>query len=200
MPTQPAPDTSSAPDDSPPATALPTDGAGPDATDVLLTGPRVDPSAWVAPGASVLGAVRIDRDASVWYACVLRADRDAIHIGARTNLQDATVVHADPGFPALIGSEVAVGHRALLHGCVVEDRVLIGMGAIVLNGARIGTGSIVGAGALVTQGQVIPPNSLVLGSPARVVRETTADERAGILTTVGTYADLTLRHRRLGGA
>src|SRR3954454_19744248 len=141
--------------------------------------PSVDPQAWVAPGAVLAGRVQLGAEASVWYTCVLRGDMDSITVGARSNIQDGTVVHADPGFPVTIGSGVSVGHRAVLHGCVIEDDVLIGMGAIVMNRAVVGAGSVVGAGALVPEGLGIPPRSLVLGMPAKVRRETSDDEEAG---------------------
>ncbi|MBU2664094.1 gamma carbonic anhydrase family protein [Actinoplanes bogorensis] len=152
-------------------------------------------TAWVAPGAVVFGKVTLGADSSVWYTAVLRADRDAIVVGDSTNLQDGVVVHADPGFPALIGARVSVGHRAVLHGCTIEDDVLIGMGAIVLNGARIGAGSIVGAGALIPEGFVVPPGSLALGMPAKVRRPVTDAERAHIRTNALEYVDLARHHR-----
>jgi carbonic anhydrase/acetyltransferase-like protein (isoleucine patch superfamily) len=156
--------------------------------------PDIDPGAWVAPGCAVIGAVRLQPGASVWYGSVLRADTEAITIGAGSNIQDGTVVHADPGFPTTVGSQVSVGHRAVLHGCTVEDEVLIGMGAIVLNGARIGTGSLVAAGAVVLQGTVIPPGSLVAGMPARVRRELSEKERAEILRNAEQYATRARAH------
>lgn len=169
----------------------------PASPDLLVMGPSIDAAAWVAPGAMVLGAIELGPQASVWYGCVLRGDGDRITVGARSNLQDGTIVHADPGYPAVIGADVAVGHRALLHGCTIEDRVLVGMGAIVLNGARIGSGSVIGAGSLITQGVTIPPNSLVLGCPGTVVRETTDAERDHILENTATYVELMRRHRML---
>src|SRR4051794_27599678 len=141
--------------------------------------PSVDPQAWVAPGAVLAGRVQLGAEASVWYTGVLRGDMDSITVGARSNIQDGTVVLADPGFPVTVGSGVSVGHRAVLHGCTVEDDVLIGMGAVVLNGARIGSGTIVAAGAVITQGAEIPPNSLVAGVPGKVRKETGEDERKG---------------------
>jgi carbonic anhydrase/acetyltransferase-like protein (isoleucine patch superfamily) len=156
--------------------------------------PDIHPGAWVAPGCAVIGAVRLERGASVWYGSVLRADTETISIGAGSNIQDGTVVHADPGFPAIVGSRASVGHRAVLHGCTVEDEVLIGMGAVILNGARIGTGSLVAAGAVVLQGTVIPPGSLVAGMPARVRRELSEQERAGILGTAERYVTRARTH------
>ena len=132
--------------------------------------PRIVPTAHVAPGAVVLGDVTLGERASVWYNAVVRGDVERIEIGAGTNIQDCAVIHADSGFPAVIGSGVTVGHGAIVHG------TLIGMGAIILNGAKIGCGCIVGAGALVTQGAVIPDGMLALGSPARTCRPLTAQE------------------------
>ena len=116
----------------------------------------------------VLGDVHFGADSSVWYYTVIRGDTEQIRIGESTNLQDFTMVHADPGVPCLIGNRVTVGHRVILHGCIVEDECLIGMGAILLNGVKVGTGSLVGAGALLREGMEVPPGSLVVGSPARV--------------------------------
>ena len=157
--------------------------------------PEVAPTAWVAPGAVVAGRVTLGADTGVWYHTVLRADLDTITVGAGTNLQDGTVVHADPGFPVSIGDNVSVGHRAVLHGCTIEADVLIGMGAIVMNGATVGTGSIVAAGALVPEGSQIPAGSLVLGMPAKVRRPVTELERASISTNAEIYVELAKLHR-----
>jgi carbonic anhydrase/acetyltransferase-like protein (isoleucine patch superfamily) len=157
--------------------------------------PAVAPDSWVAPGATLIGAVTLEAHSSVWYGCVLRADGDEIRVGAGSNVQDLTVIHADPGKPVRIGAGVSVGHRAILHGCTISDDVLIGMGAIVLNHAQVGAGSILGAGALVTEGMVVPPHSLVLGAPGRVRRTTTDQERADITRNARTYHELTERHR-----
>ncbi len=129
--------------------------------------------AFVAENAAVLGEVTLGAGASVWFGCVLRGDDASIRIGARTNIQDLTMVHPDPGVPSEVGEDVTVGHRAILHGKVIEDRCLIGMGAILLSGSIIGRESIIGAGAVITEGQVIPPRSLVLGMPGRIVRRVT---------------------------
>lgn len=161
--------------------------------------PSVDPSAWVAPGAVLAGRVRLSAEASVWYTCVLRADMEPITVGPRTNLQDGTVVHADPGFPVVIGAGVSVGHRAVLHGCTIADDVLIGMGAVVMNGARIGAGSIVAAGAVITQGSEVPPGSLVAGVPGKVRTELGAQERAAIPLNAAAYLHLTGLHREATG-
>src|SRR5512135_1015162 len=130
----------------------------------------IDATAFLARGAIVLGEVRLGRDTSVWYNSVVRGDTERIAIGDETNIQDLSMVHADPGVPCLVGCRVTVGHRVILHGCIVEDECLIGMGAILLNGARVGTGSVIGAGAVLVEGMEVPPGSLVLGVPGRVVR------------------------------
>lgn len=140
----------------------------------------VAPTAYVAPGAVVLGAVTLEAESSVWFNAVLRGDSEAIHLGPRTNVQDLCCLHADPGFPCVLGAGVTVGHGAVVHGAVIEDDVLIGMKAVVMNGARIGRGSIVGVGAVVTEGTIVPPNSVVMGAPAQVKRETTDRDRGRI--------------------
>lgn len=133
--------------------------------------PEVIPGAyWIAPTASVIGRVRLARDVSVWWGAVLRGDMDLIDVGEGTNIQDGSILHADAGVPLVIGAHVTVGHRAMLHGCTVGDGTLIGIGATVLNHARIGKGCLIGAHALVTEGTEIPDGSLVLGSPARVIK------------------------------
>lgn len=156
--------------------------------------PDIDSTAWAAPGCAIVGSVRLAPGASVWYGCVLRADTEDVTVGVGSNIQDGCVVHADPGFPTVVGSRVSVGHRATLHGCTIEDDVLIGMGAVVLNGARIGHGSLVAAGAVVLEGTVIPPGSLVAGLPARVRRVLSEEERAGIVRTAQGYADRARAH------
>jgi carbonic anhydrase/acetyltransferase-like protein (isoleucine patch superfamily) len=156
--------------------------------------PEIHPEAWAAPGATIVGSVRLSAGASVWYGCVLRGDTEDISIGAGSNIQDGCVVHADPGFPTVVGTGVSVGHRAVLHGCTVEDDALIGMGAVVLNGARIGAGSLVAAGAVVLEGTVIPPGSLAAGLPARVRRDLTEEERADIVRNTKRYAERARAH------
>lgn len=139
--------------------------------------PVLDPAgAWVAPSADLIGDVRLGADASVWFGAVIRGDNTPMIIGARTNIQEGAMLHSDFGAPLTIGAECTIGHHAVLHGCTIGDLVLIGMGAIVLNRAVIGEGSIVGAGALVTEDKVFPERSLIVGSPARVVR--TLDDKA----------------------
>jgi carbonic anhydrase/acetyltransferase-like protein (isoleucine patch superfamily) len=157
--------------------------------------PDVAPTAWVADTARVVGAVVLGDRVSVWYSAVLRGDGDVVRVGDRTNLQDGAVLHADPGFPLTVGAGVSVGHAAVLHGCTVEDDVLVGMGAVVMNGARIGTGSMIGAGALVSPGTVVPAGSLVVGTPGKVRRETTAEERELIGLNSAVYLDLLEQHR-----
>jgi carbonic anhydrase/acetyltransferase-like protein (isoleucine patch superfamily) len=126
---------------------------------------------WIAPDASVIGKVRLGRGVGVWFGAVLRGDNEPIAIGAGSNVQEHTVIHTDPGFPVTVGDHCTIGHRAILHGCTIGNNSLVGMGAIVLNGAVIGANCLVGAGALVTEGKTIPDGSLVVGSPARVVRQ-----------------------------
>lgn len=133
-------------------------------------------SNWIAPDATLIGDIRVGRNAGFWSGAVIRGDNEPIVIGADSNVQEHTVMHTDPGFPLTIGQGCTIGHRALLHGCTIGDNSLIGMGAIVLNGARIGKNSLVGAGALVTEGKEFPDNSLIVGSPARVIR--TLDDAA----------------------
>lgn len=133
--------------------------------------PILGDGAWVAPSADVIGQVQLGASASVWFGAVIRADNTAITVGDRSNVQEGATLHSDPGAPLTVGHDVTVGHRAVLHGCTIGDRSLIGMGAIVLNRAVIGEDCIVGAGALVTEGKVFPPGSLIVGSPARAVRQ-----------------------------
>jgi carbonic anhydrase/acetyltransferase-like protein (isoleucine patch superfamily) len=157
--------------------------------------PVIHPTAFIAPTASVMGDVTIGADASVWYGAVLRGDLEAISIGDETNIQDLTMVHADPGVPCRIGRRVGVGHRAILHGCVVEDQCLVGMGSIILNRACIGSGSVVAAGALVPEGMMVPPGSLVMGVPGRIVRPVDAALAERIAGTWARYVAHAKRHR-----
>jgi carbonic anhydrase/acetyltransferase-like protein (isoleucine patch superfamily) len=138
--------------------------------------PRIDDSAYVADGAQIIGDVVLGTGASVWFNAVLRGDTERITVGSGSNIQDGAILHADPGYPCTIGAGVVAGHGAILHGCQIGDDCLIGMGAIVLNGASIASGSIVAAGAIVTEGKEFPPRSLIMGVPAKVVRETTAQD------------------------
>jgi carbonic anhydrase/acetyltransferase-like protein (isoleucine patch superfamily) len=135
---------------------------------------NVHRSCFVAPSAIVIGNVAIGAESSVWYQCVLRGDVSTITIGERTNIQDGAIVHADPGFPTIVGNDVTVGHGAIIHGAVIEDGCLIGIRATLLNGCKIGAGCVVGAGSVVTEGMVVPPDSVVMGIPAMVVKEVPA--------------------------
>lgn len=151
--------------------------------------PEVHASAWVAESAEVMGSVTLEADASVWFGTVVRGDCDRIHIGAGSNIQDASVLHADFGQPLVIGARVTVGHQAMLHGCTIGDESLIGIGAVVLNGARIGKNCLVGAGALVTEGKEFPDGSMILGSPAKVVRQLTPEQIEGLRRSAQHYVD-----------
>lgn len=145
------------------------------------------PQSWVAPTAAVIGKVRLDEGASVWFGAVLRGDNELIHIGPDSNVQDGAVLHTDPGSPLTLGRGVTVGHQAMLHGCEIGDGSLIGIHAVVLNGARIGRHCLVGANALVTENAVIPDGSLVLGSPAKVVRTLSEAEQAQLAANAQVY-------------
>jgi len=142
--------------------------------------PRMAESVWVADSAQVMGNVELGEDASVWFGVVIRGDTECIRIGRGSNIQDASVLHADIGKPLTVGDNVTVGHKVMLHGCTIGDGSLIGIGAVVLNGAKIGKGCIVGAGALVTEGKEFPDGSMIIGSPAKVVRELTPEQQAGL--------------------
>ncbi|AEJ20882.1 gamma carbonic anhydrase family protein [Gracilinema caldarium] len=152
--------------------------------------PKIHQSVFIAWNAEVAGAVSLAKDVSVWFSVTLRADIAPIEIGEGSNIQDGTVIHVDTNMPTIVGKHVTVGHRSILHSCVIGDNALIGMGAIILNGAEIGSESIVGAGALVTQGKKIPSRSLILGAPAKVIRELTAAEIAGIKENAEHYREL----------
>ncbi len=157
--------------------------------------PRVDALAWVAPSAQILGDVELRAGSSVWYTAVLRAEFDRIVLGERSNLQDGVIVHTDADHPTTIGAGVSVGHRAVLHGCTIEDDCLIGMGSVVLNGAHIGAGSLVAAGAVVPEGVVVPPRSLVTGVPGKVRREIDDDGLTRIRRNAEVYVGLVEVHR-----
>ena len=157
--------------------------------------PEIHPDAWIAPGAHVMGRVRIGAGASVWFGAVLRGDNEWIEVGADTNIQENSVLHTDWGHPLTIGARCTVGHKAMLHGCAIGDGSLIGMGATVLNGAVIGAGCLIGACALVTEGKVIPDGSLVMGAPGRVVRQLDDTARARLLVSAENYAANARRFR-----
>jgi gamma-carbonic anhydrase len=164
--------------------------------------PQIDPSAFVAPGARLIGDVALGPEASVWYNCVLRGDMNRIRIGARTNIQDGTVIHVDPprpggpadGFPALIGSEVLIGHMAMVHGCILHDRAFVGLGSIVMDGCEIESGAMLAAGALLTPGKRIPAGQLWAGRPAKYVRALSEADLAGMALGVAHYVALARRH------
>ena len=158
--------------------------------------PDVEPSAWIAPNAQVIGKVRLQAEASIWFGAVLRGDNELIDIGARSNIQENTVMHTDMGFPLTVGADCTIGHAAILHGCVLEDGVLIGMGSTVLNGARIGEGSLVGANALITEGKTFPPRSLIVGAPAVVKRELSEQEVQRLRASAMHYAANAARFRK----
>lgn len=157
--------------------------------------PKIDPTAYISADVHVIGDVEIGEDASVWFGSVIRGDVNYIRIGARTNIQDQTIIHvSSQGLPTIVEEEVTVGHRVTLHACHIERRCLIGIGAIVMDGARIGAESLVGAGSLVTPGTQIPPRSLVIGSPGRVKRELSGDEIAYLDRSWRSYVELSKVH------
>ncbi len=159
--------------------------------------PRIHPEAWLAPGSVVIGDVEIGSQSSIWYGTVVRGDVHSIRIGARSNIQDQCMVHVTSGVsPTEIGDDVTVGHRAVVHGCTVGDGALVGIGAVVLDGARVGAGALVGAGAVVTPGSEVPAGTLVLGAPARVVRELGEEERQQQIAGALAYVENARRHAR----
>ena len=151
--------------------------------------PQVDSTAWIADSAQVMGHVTLGPDASVWFGCVLRGDTESMTIREGSNIQDLTVMHADHGLPLTIGKHVTVGHKVMLHGCTIGDESLIGIGAIVLNGARIGKNCLVGAGSLVTEGKEFPDGSMIMGTPAKVVRQLTPEQIEGLRLSAQHYID-----------
>ena len=159
--------------------------------------PQIDPAAWLAPTATVIGEAVIEAEASVFYGAVIRADMAAVRLGRGANLQDNVVVHTDYSHPAEIGAGVSVGHAAVVHGCRIEDNCLIGMSATVLNGAVIGEGSLVAAGTVVLEGTQIPPRSLVAGVPGKVRRALSDAEYAKIVQNARTYIELSTQHRQI---
>ena len=157
--------------------------------------PKLSKNAWIAQGSSVIGRVEMGEDSAVWFGCVVRGDVHYIKIGARSNIQDLSMIHVthhkrddmSDGNPTIIGDDVTVGHRVMLHGCTIEDACLIGMSATILDGAVIGKESIVGASSLVTKNKVFPPRSLIMGSPAKLIRELTDDEVAELYASASRY-------------
>ncbi len=152
-------------------------------------------SGFIAPNATVLGSVTIQKNVSIWFGAVIRADKDDIDIGESSNVQDNAVIHTSKGFPVHIGNQVSIGHGAILHGCTIHDRVLVGMGAIVLNGAVVSEDSILGAGTVITEGKEIPPGSLVLGVPGKVIKPTTPEQKMNIVANAERYIELAQRYR-----
>jgi carbonic anhydrase/acetyltransferase-like protein (isoleucine patch superfamily) len=151
--------------------------------------PQIDPTAWIAPGAHVIGKVRIGAGASVWFGAVIRGDNEWIEIGAETNIQENAVLHTDMGYPLTVGARCTIGHKVMLHGCSIADEALVGMSATVLNGARIGRHALVGAGALVTEGKDIPEGFLTVGAPARPVRPLSPAQIEGLRLSAAHYAE-----------
>jgi carbonic anhydrase/acetyltransferase-like protein (isoleucine patch superfamily) len=151
--------------------------------------PRLSSNAWVADSAQVMGNVELGEGASVWFGAVIRGDTECIRVGHNSNIQDGSVLHADVGKPLTVGDNVTVGHQVMLHGCTVGDGSLIGIGAIVLNGAKIGKGCVVGAGSLVTEGKEFPDGSMIMGSPAKVVRELSAEQQQGLILSALHYVE-----------
>ena len=150
--------------------------------------PQIDPEAWVAEQAQVIGMVRLDAGASVWFGATLRGDNALIHLGAGSNVQESSVLHTDPGLPLTVGRNVVIGHQAMLHGCTIGDGSLIGIQAVILNRAKIGRECLIGAGALIPEGKEIPDRSLVMGSPGKVVRQLTDEEAAQLTRNAQNYA------------
>lgn len=150
--------------------------------------PQVPDDSWVAPSADLIGDVRLGNAVGIWFGVVIRADNTAIVIGDRTNVQEGSMLHSDPGVPLSVGEECTIGHHAILHGCTIGNRVLVGMGATVLNNAVIGDDCLIGAGALVTEGKSFPPGSLIIGSPAKVARELSPEAIAALRLSAAGYA------------
>jgi carbonic anhydrase/acetyltransferase-like protein (isoleucine patch superfamily) len=161
--------------------------------------PQLAPTVFLAPGAVVAGDVEIGEQSSIWFNAVVRGDMDIVRIGKRTNVQDNAVLHVDTGEPLHVGDGVTIGHGVVLHGCTIKDGALIGMGATVLNGAVVGEQAIIGAGALVTEGKVIPPRTLAVGVPARVIRELSAEEIAGLEQSAQSYINKVPIYRKENG-
>jgi len=149
--------------------------------------PDINQTAWVAPDATVVGDVKLGANSSVWFGAVIRAENDTVSIGDGCNVQDGSVLHVDPGYPLMLHNNVTVGHKVMLHGCTVQEQSLIGIGSILLNGCVIGSQSIVGANTLIPEGKEFPDGVLILGSPGKVVRELTEQERSGLLNSANTY-------------
>jgi carbonic anhydrase/acetyltransferase-like protein (isoleucine patch superfamily) len=161
----------------------------------LKKGPTIHSSAWIVPGATVVGDVTLAEESSVWYGAVLRGDINRIVIGPRSNVQDNAVVHLDTNYPTTVGELVTIGHGAIVHACKIDDEVLVGMGAVILDDVEVGAHSIIGANALVTMGMKIPPGSLVLGSPAKIRRQLSVDEQKDIARWGWSYVETAKQFR-----
>jgi carbonic anhydrase/acetyltransferase-like protein (isoleucine patch superfamily) len=157
--------------------------------------PEIDPDSWVAPDANLIGRVVLEAGASVWFGTTLRGDNEEIRIGAGSNVQENCVMHTDMGYPLRVGANCTIGHKAMLHGCIIGDGSLVGMGATILNGARVGAGCLIGAGALIPEGREIPDGSLVMGMPGKVVRDLDAAAKAGLLASAAHYRERMRRFR-----
>lgn len=151
--------------------------------------PEIHKTAWIAPDANIIGSVLLREQTSIWFNSTLRGDNETIEVGAGSNIQENTVMHTDAGYPIVIGDGCTIGHKAILHGCVIGSNTLIGMGAIVLNGAKIGNNCLIGAGALITENKVIPDGSLVMGSPGKIVRELNEQAFKGLAESAVNYQD-----------
>lgn len=154
------------------------------------------PQSWIAPGATLIGKVRLDAGANVWFGAVLRGDNELIHIGENSNVQDGTVMHTDMGYPMTIGKNVTIGHNVMMHGCTVGDCSLIGINSVILNGAKIGKHCLIGANSLIPEGKVIPDGSLVMGSPGKVVRELTEAQKQMLEASAAHYVENARRYAR----
>ncbi|MFW2554847.1 gamma carbonic anhydrase family protein [Aliarcobacter butzleri] len=157
--------------------------------------PKIDPSAWIAPSADLIGNIEIGEDSSVWFGCVIRSDINEVKIGKNTNIQDLSCIHTDKNSKTIIGNNVTVGHKVMLHGCIIEDNCLIGMSATILDNAVIGEGSIVGANSLVTAGKVFPPRSMIMGSPAKVVKQLSQEDVDKLIAHAGRYVEYKNEYR-----
>ncbi|RZV17143.1 gamma carbonic anhydrase family protein [Aliarcobacter butzleri] len=157
--------------------------------------PKIDPSAWIAPSADLIGNIEIGEDSSVWFGCVIRSDINEVKIGKNTNIQDLSCIHTDTNSKTIIGNNVTVGHKVMLHGCIIEDNCLIGMSATILDNAVIGEGSIVGANSLVTAGKIFPPRSMIMGSPAKVVKQLSQEDVDKLIAHAGRYVEYKNEYR-----
>jgi len=151
--------------------------------------PKIDPGSWVASNAVIIGRVELKKNSNVWFNTTLRGDLEPIIIGENSNVQDGSVIHTDPGCPTIVGKGVTIGHMVMLHGCTIGDNSLIGIGAVILNNAKIGKNCIIGAKALITENKEIPDNSLVVGSPGKIIREVTEEEKKSVLENTKHYQD-----------